>query len=189
MFMGVEAEKRDAVVPVFAARIVRPDGSATARNQTAQARKTLDQRDRLAREQVSVFGWVQTGTRRCRTGTLDTAIVFDKVLQQQDDRVAAGDEVIVGDAQMERCRVGDDEKPEWIEAPRGGKREIELPLDFAVDGRERIGAVRENRDGRRRGTTGPFITQSTRIETEAGKAELLESPPDARFEPRRVQQT
>ena len=115
---------------------------------------------------------------------LDNAIVFDKALQQQDNRVAACDEVIVGDAKMERCVIDDDdEKPKWVKAPLSGKREIELPLDFAMEGGKRIGAACEYRDGRRLGTAGPFIAQSAAIETEARKPELLESPADACFEP------
>src|SRR2546423_13170709 len=90
---------------------------------------------------------------------------------------------------MERFLALDGEKPERIEAPFGGKREIELPLDFAMDGGGRIGAPRECRDGRRRGAAGPFITEAAAIETESGKSELLELPPDARFEPRRIQRT
>src|SRR3981081_4862423 len=88
---------------------------------------------------------------------------------------------------MERLLIDDGENPERIEAPFGGKREIELPLDFAMKGGERIGATRECRDGRRRGAAGPFIAQVAAIETESGKPELLEPPPDARFEPSRLQ--
>src|ERR1700730_18417525 len=90
---------------------------------------------------------------------------------------------------MERCLVDDGKKPERIEAPFDGKREIEWPLDFAMKGGERSGATRECRDGRRRGAAGPFIAQAAAIETESGKPELLEPPPDARFEPCRIQRT
>src|SRR6266404_353187 len=90
---------------------------------------------------------------------------------------------------MERRLVDDGEKSERIEASFGGKREIELPLDFAMEGGERIGATRECRDGRRRGAAGPFIAQAAAIETESGKPELLELPPDARLEPRPIQRT
>ena len=90
---------------------------------------------------------------------------------------------------MERRLVDDGEKPERIEAPFGGKREIELPLDFAVKGGEGIGATRECHDGRRRGAAGPFIAQAAAIETESGKPELLKPPPDVRFEPCRIQRT
>src|SRR5205807_7836948 len=90
---------------------------------------------------------------------------------------------------MERLLVDDGEKPERIEAPFGGKREIELPLDFAMEGGERIGATRECRDGRRRAAAGPFIAQAAAIETESGKPELLEPSPDPRLEPRRIHRT
>src|SRR5260370_21095565 len=90
---------------------------------------------------------------------------------------------------MERCLVDDDEKPERIEAPLSGKRQIELPLDFAMESRERIGAACEYRDGRRRGAAGPFIAQSAAIETESRKPEVFESLADACLEPWRVQRT
>src|ERR1700736_3949652 len=90
---------------------------------------------------------------------------------------------------MERRLVDDGKKPERIEAPFGGKREIELPLDFAMEDGERIGATRERRDGRRRGAAGPFIAQPAAIETESGKPELLEAPSDRRFQPYRFQRT
>src|SRR3979411_2050803 len=90
---------------------------------------------------------------------------------------------------MERCLVDDGKKPERIEAPFDGKREIELPLDFAMKGGERIGATGECRDGRRRSAAEPFIAQAATIETESDKPELLEPPPDAGFESRRIQRT
>src|SRR2546430_15425922 len=72
-------------------------------------------------------------------------IIVAKPLDQHRDRIAARDEMVVGEAEVKRGSRVDGEKTERQERAFGGKRRVEVALDLALGDGQRAFRARPDR--------------------------------------------
>src|SRR4030095_4900912 len=111
---GVDAKTSKSVAQFRSPRIARPEGAPTARRPVQQLPGPAQNPPRMTHHQ-SAEPWRIKLERKCFGG--DIRITLEETLQQQDDRIAAGDEGVIGDAEVKRLSAIDGEKAERRDAP------------------------------------------------------------------------
>ena len=109
-------------------------------------------------------------------------IVIAKLLEQDCDRIAAGDEMVVGETEVERGAGVDGEETERDERTIRRKRQVELALDLPFSDVIRVAADGQDGQFDRRGPAAELETSVPAIENEAGQPRSFESAFDAPLE-------
>src|SRR5438093_11015290 len=99
----------------------------------------------MPQEQPTERARVALRSPRCSALRSFGRIVIAKLLEQDCDRIAAGDEMVVGETEVERGAGVDGEETERHERTVSRKRQIELTLDLPF--RDAIRVVAGGQDG------------------------------------------
>src|SRR5262249_41282997 len=112
---------------------------------------------------------------------------IDDVLQEPHDGIAGCDEMIVGNAEMERRTDVDGKKTKRVDAPVGVECDVELALDLRVAGGGRISPPGKDAELDGPVAAAPGVPAGTGIELETGETEAFECSVDAALELRHVE--
>src|SRR5438093_1424748 len=93
----------------------------------------------MPQEQPTERARVALRSPRCSALRSIGRIVIAKLLEQDCDRIAAGDEMIIGETEVERGADVDGEETERDERTIRRKRQVELAPDSALRGERRTG--------------------------------------------------
>src|SRR5437879_11914749 len=96
----------------------------------------------MPQEQPTERARVALRSPRCSGLRSIGRIVIAKLLEQDRDRIAAGDEMIIGETEVERGAGVDGEETERDERTIRRKRHVELALDLAFGDVIRVAADR-----------------------------------------------
>src|SRR5207253_6039733 len=114
------------------------------------------------------------------------AIAHDHAAEQANDRIARGNEMVVGNSKMKIEACIDRKKTKWAETALARKRDVELMLDLLAN--DRAGAILGGHDrdlDRSRGRQ-PLIATPAAVESQLGISKLLQMRRRNPREPRRV---
>ena len=127
-------------------------------------------------------------TDRRRFG-LVAEVAGEDALEQDHDRVTAGDHVVVGKAEVEPRPAVDAEEPEWIQPAIAHEREVELTFDRHRQHFARPAAARV--DDKRHLRRSPRVLEAAArdVKHEAGEPERVELAPDERLQSLGVERT
>src|SRR2546430_68519 len=137
----------------------------------------------MPQEQPAERARVAPRSPRCSGGLRSIGcIVIAKLLEQDRDRIAAGDEMIIGETEVERGAGVDGEETERDERTIWRKRQVELALDLPL--RDVVRVAADGQDGQfdRRGPAAELETSVPAIENEAGQPRSFKSAFDAPLE-------
>ena len=141
---------------------------------------------RVPEEQASIGGRIAVeGAGGWRFGQ-GAGVARDYTREQDDDRVAAGDHVVIGETQVKPLPVVDAEEPERVQSAIACERRVELAFDRSL---QRVGRLLSARMNGKRDlcrASGVFEAQAYGVEHETGEAERAELPRDERRQTRSV---
>jgi hypothetical protein len=165
----VEREERECVVAVVDRAVARADRPAAARRHRRQPRKAAHEAQRVTREEPPVRARISRKRGRCR---LAGVAVDDRV--QQNDRIAAGDEMVVGNAEEERVARVECEEPERVDSAFHRERLVQVPLERLRERRLPLVAGCDDLERAGRRPAAPFVAPRVAVELEARQPGVLQ---------------
>ena len=125
-----------------AGRAMRPP---RARGERAQVAESAQRGPQAPQEEPPIGVRIKLRRPRWRIAPGLIAITTEAVLEQHCDRVAAGDEVVIGEPEVEKRAAVNCEEAKRQESAVARKRGVELTLDLEARRLARVGAAGEHR--------------------------------------------
>ena len=185
----VEPAIREPVGGTPALQAAGPHGAPAAGRDRPQEAHAHERRGGLPEKQPSIGRRVAVEATGRRRFGLVAEVAGEDALEQDHDRVTAGDHMVVGEAEVEPRPVVDAEEPERIQPAIAHEGQVELAFDRHRQHVARPAAARV--DGKRdlRRSSRVLEAAARDVEHEAGEPERVELARDERLQPRGVERT